>query len=75
MIDEIGKMELFSITFQERMKQIFNFNIPVIATIGEKLRHPVKDYILKIPEVRLFKLTHENQVEIYNEIISLTSMT
>jgi len=70
-IDEIGKMELFSKKFQEFIKDIFYSDIPIIATIGQRLRHPIKDYVLNIPGINLFTLTRENQLEIFQEIIQI----
>ncbi len=70
-IDEIGKMELFSKKFQEFIKDIFYSDIPIIATIGQRLHHPIKDYILNIPGIKRFTLTRENQLEIFQEIIQI----
>lgn len=70
-IDEIGKMELFSTKFQDILRSIFRSNIPILATIGLKLNHPIKDYILKIPEVTLFNLTRQNQQKIFQKIITI----
>ncbi|MFX1394099.1 MAG: NTPase [Promethearchaeota archaeon] len=74
-IDEIGKMELFSIKFQNILKRIFNSNISILATIGQKLSHPLNDYILKIPGVVLFNLTSQNQQKLFQEIISILKKT
>ncbi len=70
-IDEIGKMELYSELFQNYIRNLFKLEINIIATIGEKISHPIKDYILKIPEVLLFQLTRQNQSELFDKIISL----
>ncbi len=70
-LDEIGKMELFSRKFQEFVKKIFRSNISIIATIGKKMQHPLKDYILNVPEVILFNLTRQNQQKVFQEIISM----
>ncbi|TXT67601.1 MAG: putative Nucleoside-triphosphatase THEP1 [Promethearchaeota archaeon] len=50
-IDEIGKMELFSDFFESFIKEVFHSNRTIIATIGEKLRHPIKNLLLLIPEI------------------------
>lgn len=70
-IDEIGKMELFSSKFHELIKKLFQSDIPIIATIGQKIQHPVKNYILKIPEVYLFELNRKNQDDIFQKISTL----
>ncbi|TFG07064.1 MAG: hypothetical protein EU539_05970 [Promethearchaeota archaeon] len=72
-LDEIGKMELFSTKFQNLIKSIFQSEIPIIATIGEKLQHPIKDFLLNLPEVILFHLNRQNQDKILQEIISVIS--
>lgn len=69
-LDEIGKMELFSAKFQALIKKLFQSNISIIATIGQKIQHPVKDYILNLPGVVLLNLTRQNQQIIYDKIIS-----
>ncbi len=70
-IDEIGKMELFSKKFQEFIKKQFQLDISIVATIGQKIQHPVKNFILKISKVNLFNLNRQNQQKVFQEIISL----
>jgi len=70
-IDEIGKMELFSKKFQELVKKLFQSDDIVIATIGKKIKHPIKDYILNFSNSVLFNLNLENQEEIFQEITSI----
>lgn len=72
-IDEIGKMELFSKKFQEFIKKVFYSDIHIIATIGKKMQHPLKDYILNIPEVNLINLNRQNQQNVFQKIISIIS--
>lgn len=72
-IDEIGKMELFSKKFQEFIKKVFYSDIHIIATIGKKMQHPLKDYILNIPEVNLINLNRQNQHNVFQKIISIIS--
>ncbi|MFX0138066.1 MAG: nucleoside-triphosphatase, partial [Candidatus Hodarchaeota archaeon] len=59
-IDEIGKMELFSKKFQNFIKKIFGSNISILATIGLKLKHSLKDYLLNLPSVVLLNLNRQN---------------
>ena len=70
-IDEIGKMELYSNIFQEFLKKLFKTSNIIIATIGEKLKHPIKEYIITQPNVVLFHLNTHNRDEIFTEIVSL----
>ena len=70
-IDEIGKMELFSAKFRNFILNIFSSNLTVVATIGITVKHPIKDHLLHIPDVSLFNLDHKNFQNIFQEIISL----
>ncbi|MFX0001028.1 MAG: NTPase [Candidatus Hodarchaeota archaeon] len=72
-IDEIGKMELFSEKFQDFIKIIFNTDISIIATMGLNLRHSLKNYLLDIPSVHLLKLNPQNFHLIFKEVISVIS--
>lgn len=72
-IDEIGKMELFSKKFQDFIKQIFSSNVSILASIGLKLQHPLKDYLLNLPSVVLLKLNRQNYRFIFEKVISLIS--
>jgi len=70
-IDEIGKMELFSDKFHNFIKNIFSLEIPIIATIGLKLKHPIKIYLQHLPSVQFLKLNRQNFQFIFKKIISL----
>lgn len=70
-IDEIGKMELFSRKFQTFIKSIFTSKIPILATIGLKLNHPLKNYLLNLPSVLLLNLNRRNYQLIFEKVISL----
>jgi nucleoside-triphosphatase len=70
-IDEIGKMELLSKKFKIFIKNIFNSEISIIATIGSKLRHPIKDYLMNIPSIKILTLTRQNFQKIFKKIVSL----
>jgi len=72
-IDEIGKMELFSKKFQDFIKQIFSSNVSILASIGLKLQHPLKDYLLNLPSVVLLNLNRQNSQPIFEKVISLIS--
>lgn len=70
-IDEIGKMELFSEKFQDFVLHMFSSNLTIVATIGLTVKHPIKDHLLHIPDVKLFTLVHKNFQNLFQEIISL----
>ena len=70
-IDEIGKMELFSKKFQEFIIKIFASNISIIATIGLTVKHSMKDHLLNLPNVKLFNLNSQNFHRTYQKIISM----
>ena len=67
-IDEIGKMELFSETFQEVVRKAFNSNKPVIGTIGLKLHHPFANEVKRRKDITIMFLTREKWEETYNQI-------
>ncbi len=71
-IDEIGKMELFSTKFERWLDQIFKSPpLEIIATIGEKITHPIKAHILKQPNTVLFHLTRKNHAFLEEKIKNL----
>jgi nucleoside-triphosphatase len=70
-IDEIGKMELFSKKFEIFIKKIFSQEIPIIATIGLNLRHPIKSYLQALPTVQILNLNHQNFQLIFKNITAL----
>lgn len=69
-IDEIGKMELFSELFQGFIRSIFQSNYEIIATIGKTLNHPIKDKLLNYSQIKLFSLKSGEFDEIFNRIRS-----
>ncbi|MFW9876185.1 MAG: nucleoside-triphosphatase [Candidatus Thorarchaeota archaeon] len=70
-IDEIGKMELFSKFFQNFIKTIFSSRKTIIATIGLKLQHPLKNYLINLPSIHLLNLNRQNSRLIFEKVISL----
>lgn len=70
-IDEIGKMELFSDKFQNFIKNIFSLKISILATIGLKLSHPLKTYLLNLPSVKLLSLDKRNSQLVFEKVTSL----
>ncbi|MHA2393157.1 MAG: nucleoside-triphosphatase [Promethearchaeota archaeon] len=70
-IDEIGKMELFSSKFVRYLRELFNMDLSIIATIGERMNHPIKDEIINKPNVVLFTLSRASQDEVFWKMLSL----
>ena len=69
-IDEIGKMECFSARFNTCVKEIFNSDKTVIATIALKGKGLIAE-IKSRPDVRLYELTRENRDTVFGQIIKL----
>jgi len=70
-IDEIGRMELFSKVFEVIINNLFSSDCNIIATIGQRLKHPIKNFITKLPNLQRFILSRDNQQEVFNNIISI----
>ncbi|MEA3369282.1 MAG: NTPase [Candidatus Ratteibacteria bacterium] len=67
-IDEIGKMELFSQSFKDKVVESLNSPKKVLAVISLAGDEFVEG--LKIcPRVKMFRLTRDNSEEIYGEIV------
>ena len=54
-IDEIGKMELFSESFKEALKKVLFSQKPVLGTITQKSL-PFSDYVKSLPFVRVIRV-------------------
>ena len=67
LIDEVGKMELFSEQFKKLLMQILDASIPCAATIMAK-SHPFADLIKSRKDCQLFELTIINRNSIVDEI-------
>ncbi|MCK4239992.1 MAG: NTPase [Candidatus Atribacteria bacterium] len=71
-IDEIGKMEIFSDKFKEKVLDCLNSEKFVLATIGiggDKFISQIKER----KDVILFKMTRENRERLMNKILSIVS--
>jgi len=66
-------MELFSSKFQDIIKTIFSSNISILATIGLKLQHPLKSYILQIPNIHFITLNRQNFDRVFQKVSSILS--
>jgi len=69
-IDEIGKMELFSQSFREKIIESLNSPKKILAVITQAKNEFVEG--LKIyPNLKIFKLTKNNFESVYKEIIKI----
>lgn len=68
-VDEIGKMELFSEKFRKVLIEALNSPKKVLATIMER-PNAYADGIKKRPDVRLLSLTRENFGEVFREVLN-----
>ncbi|NPA32772.1 MAG: NTPase [Aquificae bacterium] len=71
-IDEIGKMELFSKPFRELVRQIIHDpSVKVVATIPIRDVHPLVKEVRRLPGAVLIELTKENRDTVAEDILSL----
>lgn len=68
-IDEIGKMELFSELFKVILLQIFESDISLIASIMYKPQ-PFCDKLKEIPGIDLIRMDRKNRDELLDKIIN-----
>jgi len=66
-IDEIGKMELFSEAFRKTVLQSVNSSRRVLGTIMFRA-HPWADCIKQLPQVALVELTRANRGEVRSRL-------
>lgn len=75
LIDEIGKMELFSSDFKQVVIEALDSPIPVVATVMQK-NHPFCDELKNRWDVELTEITLENRDEVprwlFNQLAKLT---
>jgi len=67
-VDEIGKMELFSADFREAIWQIINSGKKVLGTIMFKA-NPWADRIKRQPQVNLVEVTRANRHRVLEELL------
>jgi nucleoside-triphosphatase len=67
-VDEIGKMELFSTDFREAIWQIINSGKKVLGTIMFKA-NPWADRIKRQPQVNLVEVTRANHPRVLEELL------
>ncbi len=67
-IDEIGKMELFSANFREAVLQVIGGGKVVLGTIMLN-SHPWADAIKRQPQVSLVTVTRDNHQQVLEELL------
>ncbi|WP_461831922.1 NTPase [Aquifex sp.] len=71
-VDEIGKMELFSKKFRELVRRImYDPTVNVVATIPIRDVHPLVREIRRLPGAVLIELTPQNRDVILDDILNL----
>jgi nucleoside-triphosphatase len=68
LIDEIGKMELFSPCFIDALAAAFSAPKPLVATIMAH-RHPVADQLKERADVHLIEVTTQNRESLASQVI------
>jgi len=69
-IDEIGKMELFSQAFKDAVWEAVHSDKPVLGTITLR-PHPWADSVKALPQVTIIEVTEANRDEIARQISDL----
>lgn len=62
-VDEIGRMQLFSAAFRQVIQQALDNRHPILGTMIQG-RHPYAERIRRHPQVEILTLTGENRQEI-----------
>jgi len=70
-IDEVGKMELFSKRFESAMVDLLKKKRPLLVTIPEKSNLPLVEQMRKIPSSILYQVTKSNRITLAREITDL----
>ncbi|MBC7190520.1 hypothetical protein H5U35_10045, partial [Candidatus Aerophobetes bacterium] len=74
LIDEIGKMEMFSPAFKKKVKKLLESPATVIATIPQRMPSNIKD-LLKGEKFQIIRITKENRDRLLFSIINLLADT
>jgi len=70
LIDEIGKMEMFSTKFKEKIEKALDDPLPVVATIPQKMNPRIKE-VLENRRFRTVTVTRENRDQLPLLILNL----
>ena len=67
-MDELGRMELFSKKFQQKVLEVFDSSVPILAVIQDR-RNQFLDAIRGRKDVVIFRVTEENREGLVGEIV------
>jgi len=67
-IDELGRMELFSQKFQDKVLEVFDHPLPILAVLQDS-HNPFLDAIRGRDDVRVIRVTRKNRDELVGEIV------
>jgi len=73
-IDEIGKMELFSPSFKEAVLKAIDSSKKVLGTIMLS-PHPFADEIKRHPQVKVVQVSRANHDQVLREVVSWLKLT
>ena len=69
-IDEIGKMELFSALFREKLKEVLESPHKVVATIQKK-KSPFVSGLMDRPDTLVLEITESNRDTLFEKIMEM----
>jgi len=69
-IDEIGKMELFSQAFQHAVTEVIDSDHPVLGTIA-RFRHPFLSTLRRRNDVEIIEVTTSNRDELPDQLLAM----
>jgi nucleoside-triphosphatase len=69
-IDELGKMELASESFRQAVLDLFERDVPIVATV-HTFRHPFTDALKRRPDVTVLRLAAGNRDGLPEEMRNL----
>jgi len=69
-IDEIGRMEMFSTKFCEKLRKVFDADKPLLATI-KKIDCALTKELKEREDVEIFEVTKQNRDKIFEDVLSV----
>lgn len=73
LIDEIGKMEMYSEKFRKEMVKALNSPNPLVATIPQKMTSRIKK-VLENKSFRIIQITRENREQLPSLVLNLLNV-
>ena len=74
LIDELGKMELASTRFREAVVTLFDYPVPIVASV-QMSRHPITDALKRRPDVEKLRLSASNRDRLPGELAERLGVT